>query len=188
MPHARNQVNGTRIYFEDEGGDGVPVAFLGRLLDSVAVVRDAKLAGPVPSEEFRRVFIDQRDLGRSDKPHETQFPKLVFTGAHSAASDAVVEVLAERLPAERVAIPGSGHGAQRTGAPFNERLGHSSRRPRWVASDAPSIDLVAQGCHRTRVVDRAHRKGASVHAAADRPGTWAPLPDCSSRAATWPTT
>ena len=70
MPYARNQIDGTRIYFEDEGGHGVPVAFLGGLLDSVAVVRDAKLAGAVPSGKFRRVFIDHRGLGRSAKPHD----------------------------------------------------------------------------------------------------------------------
>jgi len=51
-----------------------------------------------------------------------RFPKLVFSGAHSAAFDAVVDVLAARLPAERVVITGANHSVQRTGEPFNARL------------------------------------------------------------------
>lgn len=50
------------------------------------------------------------------------FPKLVVSGAHSAALDAICDVLEQRLPAERAVIPGQGHAVQATGAPFNERL------------------------------------------------------------------
>ena len=50
------------------------------------------------------------------------FPRLVFSGAHSPAFDAVVEVLARHLPAERVVISGAQHSVQRTGEPFNARL------------------------------------------------------------------
>jgi len=52
----------------------------------------------------------------------TPFPKLVVSGAHSAAFDAVCDVLEERLPAERVVLPGAGHSVQRLGEPFNEVL------------------------------------------------------------------
>jgi pimeloyl-ACP methyl ester carboxylesterase len=52
----------------------------------------------------------------------TTFPKLVVSGAHHDAFDAVCDVLEARLDAQRAAIPGAGHGAQRTGTPFNERL------------------------------------------------------------------
>jgi len=45
------------------------------------------------------------------------FPKLVVWGAHDAAFEAVCDVLAARLQAERAVIPGVGHGVQRTGAP-----------------------------------------------------------------------
>ncbi len=51
-----------------------------------------------------------------------RFPKLVFSGGHNAAFDAVCDVLVERLPAERAVIPGKGHSVQRTGEPFNRRL------------------------------------------------------------------
>jgi pimeloyl-ACP methyl ester carboxylesterase len=53
---------------------------------------------------------------------DARFPKLVFTGDHNAAFDAVADVLAVRLPAERTVIQGSGHSVQRTGDPFNTRL------------------------------------------------------------------
>jgi hypothetical protein len=50
------------------------------------------------------------------------FPKLAVSGAHDDAFEAVCDVLAERIGAERAVIAGQGHGVQRTGAPFNERL------------------------------------------------------------------
>jgi pimeloyl-ACP methyl ester carboxylesterase len=51
-----------------------------------------------------------------------RFPALVFSGGHSPAFDRVSDVIADRLGAERVVIPGRGHSVQRTGEPFNERL------------------------------------------------------------------
>jgi len=50
------------------------------------------------------------------------FPTLAVSGAHDDAFEAVCDVLEERIGAERAVLPGQGHGAQRTGAPFNERL------------------------------------------------------------------
>jgi pimeloyl-ACP methyl ester carboxylesterase len=50
------------------------------------------------------------------------FPKLVVSGEHSAAFDAVCDVLEERLGAERAVLPGAGHSVQRLGEPFNELL------------------------------------------------------------------
>lgn len=50
------------------------------------------------------------------------FPKLVFSGGHSAAFDAVCDVLVEGIGAERCVIGGAAHGVQRTGDPFNRRL------------------------------------------------------------------
>ena len=45
MPYARNALDGTRLYYEDDGGAGVPVAILGGFLDPVDLVRDAPIAG-----------------------------------------------------------------------------------------------------------------------------------------------
>lgn len=50
------------------------------------------------------------------------FPKLVVSGGHSAAFDAVCDVLEERLGAERAVLPGMGHSIQRLGGPFNDLL------------------------------------------------------------------
>ena len=49
------------------------------------------------------------------------YPKLVVSGAHSAAFDAVCDVLEERLGAERAILPGAGHSIQRAPG-FNELL------------------------------------------------------------------
>lgn len=57
-----------------------------------------------------------------DELRRAAFPKLVFSGGHSAAFDAVCDVLVDRLAAERAVIPGAGHSVQRTGEPFNQRL------------------------------------------------------------------
>jgi pimeloyl-ACP methyl ester carboxylesterase len=50
------------------------------------------------------------------------FPKLVVSGGHSPAFEALCDVLAERLGAERAVLPGAGHSVQRLGEPFNELL------------------------------------------------------------------
>jgi pimeloyl-ACP methyl ester carboxylesterase len=64
-------------------------------------------------------------------PHEAEiplddlaaapFPKLVVSGAHSAAFDAVCDVLEERLHAERAVVPGAAHSLPRAPG-FNEEL------------------------------------------------------------------
>jgi hypothetical protein len=41
------------------------------------------------------------------------FPKLVASGAHSAAFDAVCDVLEQRLGAQRSVLPGAGHSLPR---------------------------------------------------------------------------
>ena len=46
----------------------------------------------------------------------------MVSGAHSAAFDAVCDVLEKRLGALRAVLPGAGHGPQRLGEPFNELL------------------------------------------------------------------
>ena len=54
--------------------------------------------------------------GRRDIPlselTEVPFPKLVVSGAHHAAFDAICDVLERDLPAERLVLPGYGHNAQ----------------------------------------------------------------------------
>jgi pimeloyl-ACP methyl ester carboxylesterase len=47
------------------------------------------------------------------------FPKLVVSGGHNGAFDAVCDVLEERLGAQRAVLPGAGHSVPRLGEPFN---------------------------------------------------------------------
>ena len=49
------------------------------------------------------------------------FPKLVLSGAHHPAFDAVCDVLEERLGAERAVLPGAGHSLPRAPG-YAERL------------------------------------------------------------------
>ncbi len=50
------------------------------------------------------------------------FPKLVVSGNHDPGVEAICDVLAQRLPAERAVIAGKGHAVQASGEPFNELL------------------------------------------------------------------
>jgi pimeloyl-ACP methyl ester carboxylesterase len=70
MPYARNPIDGTRVYFEDDGGGGAPVVLYGGLVDSVEAVRLSPIAQALPADRFRLVYVDHRGVGRSDKPHE----------------------------------------------------------------------------------------------------------------------
>jgi pimeloyl-ACP methyl ester carboxylesterase len=72
MAFAVNAIDGSRVYFEDEGGAGTPVVILGGFLDPVGLVRTAPIVRALSdrSSEFRLVFVDHRGHGRSDAPHE----------------------------------------------------------------------------------------------------------------------
>jgi pimeloyl-ACP methyl ester carboxylesterase len=50
------------------------------------------------------------------------FPVLVVSGKHDPAYEAICDVIAGELAAERAVIPGAAHSVQRTGAAFNRRL------------------------------------------------------------------
>ncbi len=70
MSYVTNGLDGTHIYFEDDGGQGVPVVLHGGFLDGVADVRESNLAQSLPNGEFRTIYVDHRGLGRSDKSYE----------------------------------------------------------------------------------------------------------------------
>ena len=50
------------------------------------------------------------------------FAKLVISGGHSPVFEAVCDVLAERLDAQRQTIAGRGHTIPATGEPYNACL------------------------------------------------------------------
>ncbi len=102
-----------------------PAAFLATFFTAVGT--------PVPAGEFNPVLLQgARTLMVERLPSEAEipldalaaapFPKLVVTGAHSEAFEAIADVLEQRLPAERAVFPGAGHSVQRLGAPFNDAL------------------------------------------------------------------
>jgi pimeloyl-ACP methyl ester carboxylesterase len=81
---------------------------------------------PPPLEQGARTLLVERGPWEAEIPLDrlaaAPFPKLVFSGAHHPAFEAVCDVLQERLSAERAVIPGKGHSVHRTGPPFNKRL------------------------------------------------------------------
>jgi pimeloyl-ACP methyl ester carboxylesterase len=74
MPFARNALDASRVYFEDEGGDGAAVVLHGGILDSVDLVRASHIAQALQRlpDEFHLIYVDHRGLGRSDKPHDAK--------------------------------------------------------------------------------------------------------------------
>jgi pimeloyl-ACP methyl ester carboxylesterase len=113
-------------------GERDPEAFLRRFLELVG--SNMRPPSPLPPELDRgaRVLLVERGPWEAQIPLDelavAPFPKLVVSGGHHPAFDAVCDVLEERLGAERAVITGAGHSVQRTGAPFNERLEDFLRR------------------------------------------------------------
>ena len=71
VPYATNSVDGTRVFFEDDGRDGAPVVFHGGFLDPIDEVRESRIAMAMP-DGFRLIYVDHRGLGLSDKPHDPE--------------------------------------------------------------------------------------------------------------------
>jgi pimeloyl-ACP methyl ester carboxylesterase len=113
---------GTELWTE---GPVETAAFLERFFGLVG-------SRPIPGRLKPELERGARLLMRERYPWEAQipleelaaapFPKLAVSGAHDGAFEAVCDVLEERIGAERAVITGQGHGVQRTGSPFNERL------------------------------------------------------------------
>jgi pimeloyl-ACP methyl ester carboxylesterase len=87
-----------------------------------------RLADPLPAwlEAGGRAAIAERTPDQAVVPLDelaaAPFPKLVVSGGHSAAFDAVCDVLEARLDAQRAVLPGAGHSIPRLGEPLNALL------------------------------------------------------------------
>ncbi len=68
MPFATNAIDGLRVYYEDDGGAGPPVVFLSGLSGPVSLFRSWGISMALGGDS-RRIYIDHRGHGRSDKPH-----------------------------------------------------------------------------------------------------------------------
>jgi len=113
---------GNRLWTQ---GPRDPEAFLRAFLDSVgASAPPGRLSAGLL--QGARTLMVERPPWEAEIPVEAlaqaPFPKLVVSGGHSAAFDAVCDVLERELPAERAVLPGAGHSVQRLGAPFNALL------------------------------------------------------------------
>ena len=96
MPYATNSLDGTRVYFEDDGGDGGPVVFHGGFLDSIDEVRESRIALALPAE-FRLIYVDHRGLGLSDKPHDPESYSMPLRVADATAVLDELEIERARL-------------------------------------------------------------------------------------------
>jgi pimeloyl-ACP methyl ester carboxylesterase len=102
-----------------------PRAYLETFLPAVGSA--SAIPNPLPEtlEAGTRAAIAERPPSEAEIPlaalAAAPFPKLVVSGAHNAAFDAVCDVLVRELGAERAAAPGAGHSIPRA-AGFNEVL------------------------------------------------------------------
>jgi pimeloyl-ACP methyl ester carboxylesterase len=103
-----------------------PDAFLRRFVDAVGSASDGPGLLPPEVEASVRAMMAERPPWEAEIPLEdlraTLFPKLVVSGGHHAAFDAVCDVLEGELEAERAVVTGAGHSIPRIGEPFNEVL------------------------------------------------------------------
>ncbi len=86
-----------------------------------------KLPDPLPPEieAGARAALVERPPWEAEIPFAelsaARYPKLVVSGAHHAAFEAVCDVVEPRIGAERAVLPGAGHSIPRAPG-FNERL------------------------------------------------------------------
>jgi pimeloyl-ACP methyl ester carboxylesterase len=110
-----------------------PEEFLRAFVEAVGALGPYDAPSPLPPamEAAVRAMMVERAPWEAEIPFaelaEAPFPKLVISGAHSEAFDAVCDVLEERLDSERAALPGAGHSIPRAPG-FNDRLEDFLRR------------------------------------------------------------
>ena len=102
-----------------------PEVFLRSFLAAVGSSLDPPSPLPPELEQGARALIVERGPWEAKIPLDTlaaaPFPKLVVSGAHHPAFDAICDALERELDAERVVLEGYGHIAQRHPG-FNEAL------------------------------------------------------------------
>jgi pimeloyl-ACP methyl ester carboxylesterase len=113
------------------GGTSDPEALLRRFLAAVGSQFDPPSPLPPDLAQGARLLASERGPWEAEIPLDdlaaTSFPKLVVSGAHHPAFDAICDVLERELRAERVVLPGYGHVVQRHPA-FNDVLADFAER------------------------------------------------------------
>lgn len=106
---------GIELYASGQGDD--PEAFLRRFLSAVGSSFSPPSPLPPELEQGARALAVERGPWEAEIPLESlaaaPFPKLVVSGAHHTAFDAICDVLERELDAERAVLPGYGHAVQR---------------------------------------------------------------------------
>jgi pimeloyl-ACP methyl ester carboxylesterase len=115
-PAADRMAEEARTWWESGPRDD-PEAFLRGFLRTVGSQRD--LGSPLRPEleQGARTLMVERGPWEAEIPlaalRAAPFPKLVVSGGHHAAFDAICDVLERELPAERVVLSGYGHSIPR---------------------------------------------------------------------------
>ena len=126
---------GARLWAE---GPREPEAFLRLFLEAVGSEYEPPSPLPPELEAAALTLMNERGPWEAEIPlaalAATEFPKLVVSGAHHPAFDAICDRLERELSAERAILPGHGHAAQRhpgfnaTLADFVNRAAHGDGR------------------------------------------------------------
>jgi pimeloyl-ACP methyl ester carboxylesterase len=102
-----------------------PEAFLRTFLKAVGSSFEPPSPLPPELEQGARALRNERGPWEAEIPVDElralRFPKLVASGAHHAAFDAICDALERDLGAERIVLPGAGHSVQRAPG-FNAAL------------------------------------------------------------------
>jgi pimeloyl-ACP methyl ester carboxylesterase len=106
---------GVRLWAEGPRDD--PEAFLRMFLEAVGSSYEPPSPLPPELEQTARMLMHERGPWEAEIPlaalAATEFPKLVVSGAHHPAFDAICDRLEQTLSAERAVFTGYGHAAQR---------------------------------------------------------------------------
>jgi pimeloyl-ACP methyl ester carboxylesterase len=108
-----------------EGGPHDPEEFLRGFLAAVNAPAPRGAVSPALLQGARMLMVERYPWTAEiplDELAATPFPKLVVSGGHSEAFDAVCDVLEARLGAQRSVLAGAGHAVQLLGGPLNEVL------------------------------------------------------------------
>ncbi len=105
MAYAANGLDGARLYYEDDGGPGVPVILHDGFADSVQDLREWVLVDALASAGYRVILADHRGHGRSDKPHDSAAYAMALRVADAVA-------IVDRLGIQRAHFVGRSWGGR----------------------------------------------------------------------------
>jgi pimeloyl-ACP methyl ester carboxylesterase len=107
-------------------GRGDPLTFVQRFMELLGTKLNVSGGLPPAVEQGVRALMVERPPWDARFPlaelAAAPFPKLVVSGAHNPAFEAICDVLEARIGAERAVVRAGGHNIPQAGEPFNEVL------------------------------------------------------------------